>query len=102
MIRGDSFRSACRVPTHICCALGKTMPIDKMVQALGRATSGESKLADNGFEHVTVLTFANDFDTARAYPQCLKEMDDKLKSGMTIQQALSPDALYTDQDNVTA
>ena len=50
MIRGDSFRSACRVPTHICCALGTTMSIDKMVQAMGRATYGESRLADNGFE----------------------------------------------------
>ena len=36
-----------------------------------------SKLEDNGFTHVTVLTFANDYDTARAYPIWLKEMEAK-------------------------
>jgi len=101
MFRGDSFRSDCRVPTHICCALGTAMSIEKMVQAMGRATYGDSKLEENGFTHVTVLTFANDYDTAKAYPVWLQEMNDKIKDGMTIQEALSPDALYTDQANLT-
>ena len=101
MLRGDSFRSDCRVPTHICCALGTAMSIEKMVQAMGRATYGDSMLQENGFTHVTVLTFANDYDTAQAYPIWLKEMEAKIKSGMTIQQALSADALYTDKANVT-
>ena len=101
MLRGDSFRSDCRVPTHICCALGTAMSIEKMVQAMGRATYGDSKLEENGFTHVTVLTFANDYDTAKAYPVWLQEMNDKIKDGMTIQDALSPDAIYTDQANLT-
>ena len=101
MLRGDSFRSDCRVPTHICCALGTAMSIEKMVQAMGRATYGDSMLQENGFTHVTVLTFSNDHDTAQAYPIWLKEMEAKIKNGMTIQQALSADALYTDKANVT-
>jgi hypothetical protein len=101
MIRGDSFRSNCRVPTHMCCALGTCMSIDKMVQAMGRATYSDSKLEQNGFTHVTVLTFANDYDTARAYPVWLQEMNDKIKHGMSIGAALSSSATYTDQANVT-
>ena len=101
MIRGDSFRSDCRVPTHMCCALGTCMSIDKMVQAMGRATYSDSKLEQNGFTHVTVLTFANDYDTAKAYPVWLQEMNDKIKHGMSIGEALSSSATYTDQANVT-
>jgi hypothetical protein len=101
MIRGDSFRSDCRVPTHMCCALGTCMSIDKMVQAMGRATYGDSKLEQNGFTHVTVLTFANDYDTAKAYPVWLQEMNNKIKHGMSIGEALSSSATYTDQANVT-
>ena len=101
MIRGDSFRSDYRVPTHMCCALGTCMSIDKMVQAMGRATYGDSKLEQNGFTHVTVLTFANDYDTAKAYPVWLQEMNDKIKGGMSIGDALSSSATYTDQANVT-
>ena len=100
MIRGDSFRSDRRVPTHICCALGTQMSIEKMVQAIGRATYGSSTLQDNGFSHVKVLTLANDFCTAKAYPKWLEEMSRMLKDGMTIQEALSTDAVYTDQANV--
>ena len=100
MIRGDSFRSNCRVPTHMCCALGTCMSIDKMVQAMGRATYGDSKLEQNGFTHVTVLTFANDYDTAQAYPVWLQEMNNKIKHGMSIGEALSSSATYTDQANV--
>jgi hypothetical protein len=45
MFRGDSFRSDCRVPTHICCALRTAMSIEKMVQTMGRATaSSEASL----------------------------------------------------------
>jgi len=101
MIRGDSFRSNCRVPTHMCCALGTCMSIDKMVQAMGRATYSDSKLEQNGFTHVTVLTFANDYDTAKAYPVWLQEMNDKMKGGMSFWDALSSSATYTDQANVT-
>jgi len=100
MIRGDSFRSNERVPTHICVNLGRQMSIEKMVQAMGRATYGESKLQDNGFEHVTVLTLASDYDTAQAYPVWLQEMSDKLADGMSIQDALSPECSYTDKANV--
>ena len=103
MIRGDSFRSDRRVPTHICCALGSQMSIEKIVQALGRA-SGLSKdvLVQNGFGYVTVLTFANDYETARAYSVWLKEMRDKINGGTTIQDALSAAATYSDDANITA
>jgi len=101
MIRGDSFRSNERVPTHICVNLGRQMSIEKMVQAMGRATYGESKLQDNGFEYVTVLTLASDYDTAQSYPVWLQEMNDKLADGMSIQEALSPESLYTYKANVT-
>jgi len=101
MIRGDSFRSDERVPTHICVNLGLQMSIEKMVQAMGRATYGDSKLQDNGFQHVTVLTLASDYDTAQAYPVRLQEMSDKLADGMSIQDALSPECSYTYKANVT-
>mmetsp|Transcript_66437 Transcript_66437/g.107791 ORF Transcript_66437/g.107791 Transcript_66437/m.107791 type:complete len:249 (-) Transcript_66437:742-1488(-) len=101
MIRGDSFRSDERVPTHICVNLGLQMSIEKMVQAMGRATYGESKLQDNGFEYVTVLTLASDYDTAQAYPVWLQEMSDKLADGMSIHDALSTECSYTDKANVT-
>jgi len=89
MIRGDSFRSDERVPTHICVNLVLQMSIEKMVQAMGRATYGDSKLQHNGFEHVTVLTLASDYDTAQAYPVWLQEMSDKLADGMSIHDALA-------------
>ena len=101
IICGDSFRSDERVPTHICVNLGLQMSIEKMVQAMGRATYGDSKLQDNGFEHVTVLTLASDYDMAQAYPVWLQEMSDKLADGMSIHDALSTECSYTDKANVT-
>jgi len=100
MIRGDSFRSDERVPIHICVSLGLQMSIEKIVQVMGRATYGDSKLQDNGFEHVTVLTLASDYNTAQAYQVWLQEMSDKLADGMSIQNALSPECFYTDKANV--
>ncbi|EKX50964.1 hypothetical protein GUITHDRAFT_135036 [Guillardia theta CCMP2712] len=101
MIRGDSFRSSLRVPTHLICALGTAMSIEKMVQAMGRPTYQNSTLESNGFSHVTVLTYAMDFDTAQAYPQWLLEMEKKLADGMTLPEALSSSAQYTDKANIT-
>ena len=100
MIRCDSFCSDERVLTDICVSLGLQMSIEKMVQAMGRATYGESKLQNNGFEHVTVLTLASDYNTAQAYPVWLQEMSDKLADGMSIQDAVSPMCFYTDKANV--
>ncbi|EKX36854.1 hypothetical protein GUITHDRAFT_117023 [Guillardia theta CCMP2712] len=101
MIRGDSFRSSLRVPTHLICALGTAMSIEKMVQAMGRATYQNSTLESNGFSHVTVLTYAMDYDTAQAYPQWLLEMETKLAEGMMLPEALSSSAQYTDKANFT-
>ncbi|EKX52159.1 hypothetical protein GUITHDRAFT_102061 [Guillardia theta CCMP2712] len=100
MIRGDTFRSNRRVPTHIICALGRAMSIEKMVQAMGRASYQDSKLEDNGFQHVTVLTYPQDFDSAQAYPQWLAEMQQKLQEGMGISEATSRLATYSDRANV--
>eukprot|EP00960_Hanusia_phi_P040472 754455-Hanusia_phi.AAC.6 len=101
MIRGDSFRSPLRVPTHILCALGTAMSIEKMVQAMGRATYQNSTLQTNGFSHVSVLTYPTDFDTAQAYPRWLMEMQSKLRDGMTLTEALSSSTMYTDRANFT-
>eukprot|EP00960_Hanusia_phi_P077069 768646-Hanusia_phi.AAC.7 len=100
MIRGDTFRSDRRVPTHIICSLGPAMSIEKMVQAMGRASYQDSKLQDNGFNHVTVLTYPQDYDSAQAYPQWLAEMQQKLQSGMGIGEATSSMAVYSDHANV--
>jgi hypothetical protein len=99
MMRGESFRTTRRVPTHIVCALGTAMSIEKMIQALGRATYTNSTLEENGFNHVTVLTYPNDYDTACAYPIWLDEMQKKLQHGTSIEDALSPGQRYSGEAN---
>ena len=100
MQRGDSFRSNGRVPTHIVCAFGDAMSIDKNLQAFGRATYiGKDELKKNGFDHVTALATAADFSSIRAYPEWLKEMETKLGSGKDVQQAMSSSEVYSDKAN---
>ena len=46
MIRGDSFRSDWRVPTHIVQQLSNAMSVDRMVQSAGRASFIGKELLD--------------------------------------------------------
>ena len=100
--RGVSVRSNRRVPTHLVLALGKGMSIDKMAQAMGRATYGNGKALLEPFGgHVIVLTYAQDFDSAQAYPHLLQEVKNRVVGGKSIQDALSSDAAeYPDKANV--
>jgi hypothetical protein len=79
MIRGDSFRSDYRVPTHMVNHLSNAMSIDRLVQSAGRATfQGAKYLADNGFECVHVLMLQTDFATVQAYVKFMDELRDRL------------------------
>ncbi|EKX53659.1 hypothetical protein GUITHDRAFT_132749 [Guillardia theta CCMP2712] len=103
MIRGDSFVSKKRVPTHLICALGKQMSIEKVVQACGRATYQRSSSHYNFHEEkkVVVLTYPLDFDTTRAYPRFLAELHAKMKDrGLTLAKALSAREVYSYRANI--
>lgn len=53
MIRGESFRSDYRVPTHMVHCMTNAQSIDRLVQSTGRATFlGKDFLARNGFNCV--------------------------------------------------
>lgn len=53
MIRGESFRSDFRVPTHMVHCMTNAQSIDRLVQSTGRATFlGKDFLARNGFNCV--------------------------------------------------
>lgn len=68
MIRGDSFRSYRRVPTHMVSHLSNAMSVDRLVQSVGRATfQGKPMLEANGFDRVRVLIMHLDFLTVKAY-----------------------------------
>jgi len=81
LARGISYRSRERVPSHLVLSLGKDMAICKLVQAAGRA-AGESQrqLIANGFDHVTILTNPEDYDTLCAYPPFLVELKKKMQA----------------------
>jgi hypothetical protein len=89
MIRGDSFRTSQRVPSHMLNALGNAMSIEKLVQSVGRST-GEQKgrLQKNGFDHVTLLMRHNDFDTVQSIPYFQQELRRKLECSTSLDAAL--------------
>ena len=59
------------------------------VQAAGRAHGDQATvLRQNGFEHVTLLTKAHDFDTIKNYPDFLEAIKKRMEGGATLQQAL--------------
>ena len=67
------YRSKKRVPTHYALLHGGAMSICRLVQAAGRAHGEQaSRLRANGFDQVTLLTLAHDFDTIKNYPSFLE------------------------------
>lgn len=98
MIRGNSFRSNGRVPTHIIQSLGAANSIEKMVQACGRGTyQGKEQLFANGFDQVRVLMTEADFSTLIAYSKFVDELVEKIKEGgeAPLTNALSAAAVYS-------
>ena len=89
LMRGLSYRSSRRVPSHYVLLYGKSMSICRLVQAAGRAHGDQATvLRQNGFEHVTLLTKAHDFDTIKNYPSFLEAIKTRMAGGATLQQAL--------------
>ncbi|KAJ1627299.1 hypothetical protein T492DRAFT_1120957 [Pavlovales sp. CCMP2436] len=91
LMRGISYRSALRVPTHLILLFGSSMSLCRLVQAAGR-TNGEQlcQLNQGGFDHVKVLTPADDFDTIRNYPAFLEAIKAKMENdGLSLRAALA-------------
>ena len=89
LMRGISYRSTRRVPSHFVLLYGKSMSICRLVQAAGRAHGDQARvLFDNGFKQVTFLTKAHDFDTIKNYPSFLEAIKDRMKGGMSLEDAL--------------
>ena len=73
LMRGISYRSSARVPSHYALQYGNAMSICRLVQAAGRAHGEQaSTLRANGFDRVQMLTKAHDFDTIKNYPSFLE------------------------------
>jgi len=82
MIRGISYRSSNRVPTHILNQLGKSTSIDNVVQSIGRGTGNfKSNLHKNGYEYVTILASEDDFNASKNIYQAADEMIDAIGNG---------------------
>ena len=89
LVRGISYRSRRRVPSHFILLYKDGMPLCRLVQAAGRAMGEQaSVLRANGFQNVKLLTQTQDFDAIRAYPEFLSQVGKRLGSGMTLRTAL--------------
>ena len=95
MIRGESFRSDRRVPTHMVNHMSGAMSIDRIVQSAGRATfqDFDGFLEKNGFDGISVLMLKYDYDTVRAYMHLMDEIKKRIVIGkQTVAQCFSADA----------
>ena len=89
LVRGISYRSRRRVPSHFVLLYKDGMPLCRLVQAAGRAMGEQaSALRANGFDAVKLLTQTQDFDTIRAYPEFLNAIKERMSGGMTLKDAL--------------
>ena len=89
LVRGISYRSRRRVPSHFILLYKDGMPLCRLVQAAGRAMGEQaSALRANGFGCVKLLTQARDFDAIRAYPEFLNAIKQRMSSGMDLKEAL--------------
>jgi hypothetical protein len=104
MIRGDSFRSNYRVPTHMVNHLSRAMSVDRLVQSAGRATfQGKKFLQDNGFDRVSVLMLEMDYRTVRAYMALMRELRQRIVvQKQTLEQCFAEDAKYPEEIYVLA
>jgi len=98
MIRGDSFRSDWRVPTHILQQLSNAMSVDRLVQSAGRASFIGKELLDinalqtDGGEagHVRVLLTDVDYLTVRAYVEFMNMLADEITKGKSVEELFDP------------
>ena len=74
-MRGESFRSTARTPTHVACALGRGLSMERMVQAMGRGTG----IWPVGGPAVSVLTREDDMIIARAYAALLDKVNNRVE-----------------------
>jgi len=82
MVRGVSYRSRNRVPSHFVLLYKSGMPLCRLVQAAGRAMGEQARqLRANGFNHVVMLTQAQDYDAICAYPEFLKAIKGQMEVG---------------------
>jgi len=89
LVRGISYRSRRRVPSHFILLYKDGMPLCRLVQAAGRAMGEQaSALRANGFGSVKLLTQTGDFDAIRAYPEFLLKIKERMSSGMSLNDAL--------------
>ena len=89
LVRGISYRSSRRVPSHFILLYKDGTSLCRLVQAAGRAMGEQaSVLRANGFMDVKLLTQTQDFDAIRAYPEFLKTVGERMSSGMTLKAAL--------------
>jgi hypothetical protein len=97
MIRGDSFRSDWRVPTHILQQLSNAMSVDRLVQSAGRASFIGKELLDvnaiategGAAGHVRVLLTDSDYMTIRAYVEFMNMLAEEITKGKTVEQLVS-------------
>lgn len=101
MIRSETFRSSTRIPTHTLVSLGMGQSLDKLVQAVGRASfRGAHMLTESGWDHVTILTTAPDFDNMNAYQAWQMEVHKKMEEqNLTLEQCLQPEQIYNFASN---
>ena len=98
MIRGDSFRSDFRVPTHMVQMLSNAMSVDRLVQSAGRSSFlGKEKLqeiatatAGGGHGHVRVLMTFLDYLTVRAYVEFMSMIADEINTGAKVEELFDP------------
>jgi hypothetical protein len=90
LVRGISYRSRWRVPTHMVLLYGKSTSMCRLVQAAGRANGEQAgALRQNGFEKVTLLTLANDYDAICNYPAFLEKIKRSMdQQGHSLDSAL--------------
>ena len=89
MVRGESFRYATRVPTHVLCALGAAYSVDNIVQCVGRGSGAfKDQLQKNGFAHVTLLIRGTDFDIIGEYMRFQDSVVERSQAGETFEQIL--------------
>lgn len=89
MVRGVSYRSRHRVPSHFVLLYKSGMPLCRLVQAAGRAMGEQARqLRANGFNHVLMLTQPRDYDAICAYPEFLKAIKQRMAGGASLADAL--------------
>ena len=89
MVRGVSYRSRHRVPSHFVLLYKSGMPLCRLVQAAGRAMGEQARqLHANGFNHVVMLTQPQDYDAICAYPEFLKAIKQQMEDGTSLADAL--------------